>query len=170
MLQCLKTLNLSHKIFLTCISSNTQLSQSQYFRLSLLQATVWWQIFLFITGIHTLVSTNSTSCDQTLVKQEEIDLMSNKSALKSIKQTDSSLIPRHQVFYRMSTLESPQPSPSVQPTVSSLPTQKWPLIRLHLDTAALRKPNRKWNCDQCFKRDRKAEPWLGPRGKTLSSL
>lgn len=114
--------------------------------------------------------TNSTICDQTLVQQEEIDLKSSKSPLKSIKQTVSSLILRHQVFYRMSTLESPQPSPSVQPTVSSLPTQKWPLIRLHLDTAALRNPNRKWNCDQCFKRDRKAEPWLWPRVKTLSSL
>ena len=102
--------------------------------------------------------------------QEEIDLKSYKSPLKSIKQTVRSLIPRHRVFYRTSTLESPRLSSSVEPTVSSLPAQKWPLIRLHLDTAALRKPNRKWNCDQCFKRDRKAEPWLTPRGKTLSSL
>lgn len=165
-LEYLKTLNLSHNIFSACISSIGQLSQSH-------GGTQRGQIL----PVHHQCSyfsapklPNSTICDQTRVQQEEIDLKSNRSSLKSIKQMVSSLIPRHQVFYRMSTLESPQPSPNVQPTVSSLPTQKWPLIRLHLDTAALRKPNRKWNCDQCFKRDRKAEPWLRPRVKTLSSL
>lgn len=53
-------------------------------------------------------------------------------------------------FCRMSTVKSAQTSRSVQPTVSSLRIQKRPLIRLHLDGAALRKLNRK-NCDQCFK-------------------
>lgn len=49
-------------------------------------------------------------------------------------------------------------------------TQKRPLIRLHLHTAALGKPNRKWICDQCFKRDRKAGPWFGLTDETLSPL
>lgn len=79
---------------------------------SLYKATQTVQIFLW-TVFYNLVLTNfqnSTICDEIGQHPQEV-----KQIPSEVYQANCirSLIPRQQVFYRMSTLESPQLSPSI---------------------------------------------------------